>query len=87
MSLTNAIRYKGYFLDCEPAQQGEARFIAQVIISHETGQALAEYAFHDLRITEAAAEAVSFAKAWGRHWVDEHIQQADLSTGIGVHSN
>ena len=68
MAITNAIRYKGFFLDCEPIRQGNACFVAQVIITRESGQALDEYAFHELWVARAAADAVSFAKAWGREW-------------------
>jgi hypothetical protein len=35
-------------------------------------QALDEYTFPDLCVTASAPVAVSFAKAWGRNWVDEH---------------
>lgn len=72
MSITNAIRYKGYVLDCEPVKNDEASFVAQVIISREAGKALDEYAFPGLCVMASAPDAVTFAKAWGRHWVDEH---------------
>ncbi|KQV54793.1 MULTISPECIES: hypothetical protein [unclassified Duganella] len=85
MAITNAIRYKGFFLDCEPIRQGNACFVAQVIITRESGQALDEYAFHELWMARAAADAVSFAKAWGREWIDDHLQAADAGVGSGVH--
>lgn len=72
MAITNAIRYKGFVLDCEPVKKDDASFAAQCIISREDGQALDEYAFSDLCVTVSAPLAVTFAKAWGRHWVDEH---------------
>lgn len=74
MTITNAIRYKGYVLDCEPLKKNETCFIAQVIISRESGQVLSEFAFSDLCISRSAPVAVSIAKAWGRHWVDEHCE-------------
>lgn len=74
MSITNAIRYRGYVLDCEPLRKDESSFVAQVTISREAGNALDEFAFCDLCTTGTAPLAVSFAKAWGRHWVDEHKQ-------------
>ena len=86
MAITNAIRYKGFFLDCEPVKQGNACFVAQVIITRECGLALDEYAFHDLWVARASADAVSFAKAWGREWIDDHLQQADTSARLSVHS-
>jgi hypothetical protein len=86
MAITNAIRYKGFFLDCEPVKQGNACFVAQVIITRECGQALDEYAFHDLWVASAAADAVSFAKAWGREWIDEYLQEADACARLSVHS-
>ena len=86
MAITNAIRYKGFFLDCEPAKMGNACFVAQAIITREYGLALHEYAFHDLWVACAAADAVSFAKAWGREWIDDQLQQADASVRLSVHS-
>jgi len=84
MAITNAIRYKGFFLDCEPVKQGNACFVAQVIITRESCQILDEYAFHDLWVARAAADAVSFAKGWGREWIDEHLQEAGACAGVSV---
>ena len=86
MAITNAMRYKGFSLDCAPVKEGNACFVAQVIITHESGAALDEYAFHDLWVAKAAADAVSFAKAWGRAWIDAHLQETDACAGLGVHS-
>lgn len=74
MAITHAIKYKGFVLDCEPVVKDAACFVAQVTISREVGQALVEFAFPDLCVTQSAPIAVSFAKAWGRHWVDEHSE-------------
>lgn len=74
MAITNAIRYRGFVLDCEPLKKDESCYAAQVIISREVGLVLDEYAFPDLCMAQSAQVAVSFAKAWGRHWVDEHSQ-------------
>lgn len=86
MAITNAIRYRGYFLDCEPLKQDEFCYVAQVTIAREAGNALDEYAFRELWVAKASADAVTFAKAWGRQWIDEHLQQADAGAGLGVHS-
>lgn len=72
MTIHNAIRYRGFILDCEPVRKDDACYVAQVIISREAGQALDEHVFQELCVTSSAPVAVSYAKAWGRHWVDEH---------------
>jgi len=74
MTITSAIRYKGYVLDCEPLKKDETCFIAQVIISRESGAVLSEFAFPDLCFTKSAPVVVTIAKAWGRHWVDENSE-------------
>jgi hypothetical protein len=85
MAITSAIRYRGFVLDCEPDKRQGTRFVAQVIISHEAGQALDEYAFHDLWSADSAALAISYAKAWGRHWVDDYFQKTDLCGQLDKH--
>jgi len=72
MSIHSAIRYRGFILDCEPVRRNDSCFVAQVTISREAGQAMDEHFFPELCVTESAPVAVSYAKSWGRHWVDEH---------------
>jgi len=72
MTIHSAIRYKGFILDCEPSRKSDTCYVAQVVISRVAGQALDEHAFLDLCFKSSAPDAVSFAKAWGRHWIDEH---------------
>lgn len=83
MAITNAIRYRGFVLDCEPVKKGESSFAAQVIISRQVDLSLDEYAFHDLCVAVSVPVAVTFAKAWGRHWVDEHLQGAGKGGDLG----
>lgn len=84
MVITDAIRYRGFFLDCELVKQGSACCVAQFIITHKSGAALDEYAFHE-HDGEALADALSPAKAWGE-WFGERLQEADACAGLGVHS-
>lgn len=72
MAFHNAIKYRGYTLDCEPVRWNDTCFIAQVTISREAGEDLDEFSFPNLCIRETAPSAAQFAKAWGREWVDAH---------------
>jgi hypothetical protein len=72
MSIHTAIRYRGFILDCEPVRKDDHSYVAQVTISREAGQAMDEHVFPELYVTDSAPVAVSYAKTWGRHWVDEH---------------
>lgn len=72
MAFHNAIKYRGYTLDCEPVRWSDECFIAQVVISREAGAALDEYSFPNLCIRNSAPSAAQFAKDWGRQWVDVH---------------
>jgi hypothetical protein len=79
MSIHSAVRYKGYILDCEPLRRSDSSYVAQVVISWEAGQDLTERIFPELSVENSTQAAVSFAKAWGRHWIDEHGRGAALT--------
>lgn len=85
MAITNAICYKGFVLDCAPVELDVDSFAARCIISRESGDGLDEHAFTDLCSSTSAPLAVSFAKTWGRHWVDEHGKESDTWAGLRVH--
>lgn len=72
MAFHNAIKYRGYTLDCEPVRWNDDCYIAQVTISREAGEGLDEYEFPNLCIRNSAPSAAQYAKAWGRQWVDAH---------------
>jgi hypothetical protein len=77
MTIHAAVRYKGYLLDCAPVERSDHAFVSQVVISREDDQAVVEHRFSDLSVEDGNQAAVSYAKLWGRHWVDVHSGESE----------
>jgi hypothetical protein len=84
MTIHAAVKYKGFLMDCAPVMRDDHAFVAQVVISREDNHAVREHTFSDLSVENATQAAISFAKSWGRHWIDLHGAEFDKFGQLGA---
>lgn len=62
-----------YLLDCDPMPMADGRFGAQVVITtgHD-GAVISSRRYPSLEYFKTEAEAVEYAKEWGKAWIREN---------------
>jgi hypothetical protein len=72
MTIKHGFKYRGFTLGCDPMPLADGRFSAQVVIGREEGGQHVDRSFPALPEFPTEAEAVQYAKEWGKRWVDDH---------------
>lgn len=73
MTTDHGIKYKTYFLHCDPMKLTSGRFNAGIVIKNSSGATeKTPFEFPALDDFSSEKKAIEEAAKWGRRWVDAH---------------